>query len=79
VAHFVDDFGAATTTLAAAGHGEVLYGETTTGMPFAFHDALAERGHLIEIYERIAPLGRFYDMVRTAADTWDGTDPVRHL
>ena len=57
----------------------MLYAETATGMPFAFHDALAERGHLIEIYERTAPLARFYDMVRTAAIDWDGVDPVRHL
>jgi hypothetical protein len=79
VAHFVDDFAAATAALTTAGHLEVLYGETATGTPFAFHDALAERGHLIEIYERTAPLGRFYDMVRDAAVGWNGTDPVRHL
>ncbi len=79
VAHFVADFDAAATALAAAGHAEVLYAETSTGMPFAFHDALEERGHLIEIYERTAPLVRFYDMVREAADRWDGADPVRRL
>jgi hypothetical protein len=48
-------------------------------MPFAFHDALDERGHLIEIYERTAPLARFYDMVREAAARWNGADPVRRL
>ena len=79
VAHFVDDFTSASADLVAAGHAEALYAETATGMPFAFHDALAERGHLIEIYERTAPLARFYDMVRTAAVGWDGVDPVRHL
>ena len=79
VAHFVDDFSAATAGLRAAGRDEVLYAETATGMPFAFHDALADRGHLIEIYEHTAPLRRFYDMVRHAGDGWDGTDPVRRL
>jgi hypothetical protein len=79
VAQFVDDFAMAAAQLAAGGHTEVLYAETTTGMPFAFHDALDERGHLIEIYERTAPLARFYDMVREASVGWMGVDPVRHL
>ena len=79
VAHFVDEFAAATTSLTAGGYGEVLYAETSTGMPFAFHDSLDERGHLIEIYERTTALQRFYDMVRDAATGWDGADPVRAL
>lgn len=79
VAHFVDDFAAATAGLTTAGYDEVLYAETTTGMPFAFHDGLDERGHLIEIYERTPSLARFYDMVRESARGWDGTDAIRHL
>ena len=79
VAHFVDEFAVATTSLTAGGYGEVLYAETSTGMPFAFHDSLDERGHLIEIYERTTALQRFYDMVRDAATGWDGADPVRAL
>jgi hypothetical protein len=79
VAHFVDDFRAAATGLTDSGHGEVLYAETTTGMPFAFHDGGVERGHLIEIYEQTAPLARFYEMVRAASLGWNGADPVRHL
>jgi len=79
VAHFVDEFAAATASLTAAGCGEVLYAETSTGMPFAFHDGLDERDHLIEIYERTPALERFYDMVRDTAAGWDGADPVRHI
>ena len=79
VAHFVDDFAAAAARLTVGGHGEVLYAETTTGMPFAFHDGGAERGHLIEIYEQTAPLARFYEMVRAASVGWNGTDPVRRI
>lgn len=79
MAHFVDDFDVATAMLGDAGRPEVLYGETTTGTRFAFHDALAERGHLIEVYERSPGLARFYDLVRTAADDWDGTEPIRRL
>jgi diaminopimelate epimerase len=79
VACFVDDFAEAASGLIADGYAEVLYAETSTGMPFAFHDALTERGHLIEIYERTTALARFYDMVRDASIAWDGTDPVRVL
>lgn len=79
VACFVDDFHGAAARLAAAGHGEVLYAETAAGMPFAFHDARAERGHFIEIYERTDRLGHFYDMVRDASVGWNGSDPIRVL
>ncbi len=79
VAHFVDEFADATSNLEAAGYGEVLYAETSTGMPFAFHDGLDAFGHLIEIYERTTTLERFYDMVRAAAVGWNGADPVRRL
>jgi hypothetical protein len=79
VAFFVDDFATAAAELAAAGSSEVLYAETAAGMPFAFHDARAERGHFIEIYERTDRLGWFYDMVRDAAVGWDGSDTIRLL
>ena len=79
VAHFVDDFAGASRMLSDSGRHEILYAETATGMPFAFHDSLDGRGHLIEIYERTSTLTRFYDLVRTAAVDWDGSDPIRRL
>jgi Glyoxalase/Bleomycin resistance protein/Dioxygenase superfamily len=77
MAHFVDTFASASTALIAQGMPEALYAETSAGTPFAFHDGRAERGHFIEIYERTARLGRFYEMVRDAAIGWNGTDPIR--
>jgi len=79
VAHFVDSFSAAHAELVESGYSEVLYAETSTAMPFAFFDDPLGRGHLIEIYERTAGLGRFYDMVRDAAVGWNGADPLRRL
>ncbi len=79
VAHIVDDFAAAQRELIAAGRPEALYAETVTGMPFAMHDARLELGHHIEIYEGTDRLRGFYDMVRTASEDWDGTDPIRTL
>ena len=79
MAHFVDDFARASAELSDSGRPEVLYAETSTGMPFAFHDSPDGRGHLIEIYERTSPLNRFYELVRTAATDWDGSDPIRRI
>ncbi len=78
VAHFVDDFDAATDALTAAGNRRMLFARTPTGMPFAFHDG-AERGHLIEIYERTPALAGFYELVRDASLGWNGGDPIRRL
>lgn len=79
VAGFVDDFATAASELVAAGCPEVLYAETGAGMSFGFYDARGEHGHLVEIYERTERLAGFYEMVRAAADGWDGRDPVRML
>jgi hypothetical protein len=79
VAHFVNDLDATSASLTADGHAEVLHAETSAGMAFAFHDGGAARGHLIEIYEPVPGLRKFYDMVRDASTGWDGSDPVRTL
>ncbi len=79
VAHFVDDVAATTAMLTASGAPEALYAQTTAGMPFAMHDARAELGHYIEIYEPTPRLRAFYDMVHTAAQDWSGDDPIRIL
>ena len=52
---------------------------TRTGTEFAFVDTVATQGHMTEIYERSRGLLGFYEMVRTAAEDWDGSDPVRTL
>lgn len=76
VAYFVDSFAEATAELTGRGWPAVL--STTAGTTnFAFHDARAELGHLVEIYEGDDRLRGFYAMVEAAADGWDGTDPVR--
>ncbi len=77
-AFFVQSFDAATADLAKRGWSCAL-SAAAGATRFAFHDARAELGHLIEIYEPSDGLVGFYEMVATAADGWDGTDPVRTL
>ncbi len=77
VAHFVDDLDAAARELAARGWPEAFRATTTTGNVFAFHDATAELGHMVEIYVGTPALRGFYGMVAAAATGWDGRDPVR--
>jgi catechol 2,3-dioxygenase-like lactoylglutathione lyase family enzyme len=78
VAYFVESFERATAALAGSGWPAVL---TATGgqTRFAFHDATAELGHLVEIYEGSPRLRSFYDMVREASQGWDGITPIRRL
>jgi hypothetical protein len=78
-AHFVDDLESAQRELIGHGWAEALFARTSTGTGFAFHDALGELGHMIEIYEGTSRLRAFYAMVARAAEEWDGTDPVRRL
>lgn len=44
------------------------------GVEFAFVDATKDLGHMIEVYEPTDMLTGFYDMVRHAADGWNGRD-----
>jgi methylmalonyl-CoA/ethylmalonyl-CoA epimerase len=42
-----------------------------------FHDASASLGHDIEIHDDVPGLRDFFEMVRGAAEGWDGSDPLR--
>jgi hypothetical protein len=68
MAFFVDSIDATATALAAAGWPEVLRAATASGMAFAFHDARADLGHFVEIYEPNDRLLGFYAHVRSLAE-----------
>lgn len=78
VAYFVDSFKSATEELRGSGWEEALYGRAGS-VDFAFHDARADLGHFVEIYEGGAPLRKFYEMVRQSSVNWDGDNPVRPI
>lgn len=78
MAFFVDDVPTAQAVLAGHGWPEAMYAEAGA-TAFAMHDAVADLGHLIEIYHDSSGLLAFYAMVRASAENWDGTDPIRVL
>ena len=76
VAFFVERFGDAAAELRADGCDEVLYAETSTGMPFAFHDArVRSRSPHRDLRAHSSRSTRFYRMVRDASIDWDGNRP----
>jgi len=79
LAVFVDSVEAALARTEAAGFATALDAETATGLRFAMADARAAFGHMLEFYEPVDQLTKFYGFVRKAADGWDGADPVRTL
>ena len=57
----------------------VQWGATATGMRFAYLDTDAHPGGMIELIESGPAVEAFFSMIRRAADTWDGTRPMRKL
>jgi hypothetical protein len=77
VAMFVESLPTERARLEALGMRCVMHATTPNGLQFAFHDARADLGHLLEIYEPADGVLRLYRKVREAAIDWDGRDPVR--
>lgn len=79
LAFFVDDLAIASAGLVAHGWPETLRAATPGGSAFIHHDASAELGHFVEIYEPTPNLVHLYDTVRRAAEGWAGDDLIREL
>ncbi len=76
---WVDDLQAAIAEFEAAEMPLAQLSTTEFGTDFAFVDASATLGHMIELYEGDEGLRGFYAMVKDAAQGWDGSDRVREL
>jgi Glyoxalase/Bleomycin resistance protein/Dioxygenase superfamily len=77
MAYFVSSIDDERQRLERLGWPSVLLAQTASGLRFAFHDARAPLGHLIEIYEPSDDVIALYTMVAQAASGWTGEDPVR--
>ncbi len=67
VALFVDDLAQSIAGYVSAGLDVALDAEMSGGFRFVTIDAVAEYGHMLELYEPVAQLTRFYDFVAEAA------------
>jgi len=76
LAFIVGDLDEVTERLVAAGH-PVAMTARTSNTRFNFVDAVGSLGHMIGLYEESDRIWAFYEEVRSAADRWDGSDPVR--
>jgi hypothetical protein len=79
MAYFAADFDAELARLRGLGCATAMTASTALGLRFAFADATAELGHMLEIYENDQGMRAFYAMVADATRDWDGADPVRSL
>lgn len=79
VAHFVPSLPAALSEFEARGVAIALEAATTNGVRFAMVDTSPALGHMLELYEPVSALQRFYKYVRRAAEGWSGDEPVRRL
>jgi catechol 2,3-dioxygenase-like lactoylglutathione lyase family enzyme len=76
VALFVNDVDAACARCAADGFETAFRAEMNDGFVYAFVDAVAEYGHMIELYQPLPQLTGFYDMVADAAKSFKGGDVI---
>lgn len=76
VALFVDDVDDAARRLAENGFATACRAEMNDGFVFAFADATATLGHMLELYVAVPSLAGFYRAVARAADEYDGGDII---
>jgi catechol 2,3-dioxygenase-like lactoylglutathione lyase family enzyme len=79
VARFVPNLPEALARANADGVEVALDACTATGTRFAMLDTSKQLGHMIELYEGVGDMLRFYRFVRRAAEGWNGADPLRHM
>jgi hypothetical protein len=79
LACFVPNLAATLADLRSRGVAIALDARTRSGVDFVMADTSAFFGHMLELYEPVEGLTRFYSYVRRAAEGWNGNDPLRRL
>lgn len=74
-----DSLDAHLARLAPRGIQPVQWGATANGIRFAYLDTDAIPGGMVELIESGPAINEFFALVRSAAQDWDGRDPVRRL
>jgi hypothetical protein len=79
LAWWATDFDSAVRDAQAAGWPVVWVGGEEVGVRFAYVEPPARLATVFEISELTDGVSAFNELVRDAADRWDGSDPVRSL
>ena len=77
VAYWTENFDADMARLAARGFKVGMGGEVGARGRFVYFETEYHPGAVIELSEVEGPKGRMFDLIRNAANGWDGSDPVR--
>ena len=77
VAYWTQAYDADLARMEAEGFRVKMSGKVGANGRFAYFDREAHPGTVIELSEVMGPKGRMFDLIRTASDGWDGSDPVR--
>ena len=72
-----DDLNADISHYKAAGFEVASQGEVISGPRFAYIDCHEKLGCMIELMEVNEPLQQMFQMIKAAAENWDGSDPLR--
>jgi catechol 2,3-dioxygenase-like lactoylglutathione lyase family enzyme len=81
VAYWTQSYDADLARLVAEGFQPVMSGEVGEKGRFVYFDQAAHPGQhpgtVIELSEVAGPKGKLFDLIRAAAEDWDGRDPIR--
>ncbi|MGB6006745.1 VOC family protein [Castellaniella sp.] len=77
VAYWTRQYDADLERLLAQGFKPVMGGEVGENGRFIYFDTEYHPGTVIELSEVLGPKGALFDLIRHAAEGWDGRDPIR--
>ncbi|MGB6154334.1 MAG: VOC family protein [Castellaniella sp.] len=77
VAYWTRQYDADLARLLGQGFKPVMGGEVGENGRFIYFDTEYHPGTVVELSEVLGPKGTLFDLIRQAADGWDGSDPVR--
>ena len=77
VAYWTADSDADLARLTAQGFKPVMSGEVGERGRFIYFDTEYHPGTVIELSEVAGPKGKMFDLIRSASEGWDGSEPVR--
>lgn len=77
VAYWTTNFEADLARLTAQGLKVAMQGEVGKNGRYVYFDTEGHPGTVVELSEVAGPKGKMFRMIREAAETWDGTNPIR--